>query len=238
MANAGMIINGENTLDKYGLMLLADYTISSPVRKKNIVSVPAANGSLNLSLDVNGQPVYEDISGSFTLFKSVSDRELSDLREILMDKYHGRTVQVILPFDLNHYYEGMLEFGDMSQFNSGRIPVSLTAFPYKFDVADSLGDWLWDPFSFESGIARDYSELFVDEEAEYTIIGSPLPVSPTFIVKVYMNETITMQLDGKSYEFETGTYTIPGLFLKNQPYTMRLSGVGTVSVQFRGGVLR
>ena len=239
MANAGMIINGENTLDKYGLMLLADYTISSPKIKENRISVPGANGSINISSpDVNGNPIYEDVEGDFNLFKSVSDAELSDLREILLGKYNGRTVQVILPFDPTHYYEGTLTFGSMSQFNSGKIPLHLKAFPYKFEIADSLGGWLWDSFSFENGIARDYSELFVDEEAEYTIIGSPLPVSPTFIVEVYMNETITMQLDGKSYEFETGTYTIPGLFLKNKPYTMRLSGVGAVSAQFRGGVQR
>ncbi len=237
MANAGLIINGENTLDKYGLMLLADYTISSPVRKKNIVSVPGANGSLNLSLDVNGQPVYEDIELNFGLFKSVSDEELSDLRELLMEEYHGRTVQIIFPFDLAHYYEGLLEFGEMSQYNSGRIPVKMTAFPYKFEIADSLGNWLWDPFSFTTGIARDYSDLTVEDEAEYIIIGSALPVVPVFHVYVNMNEFVTMEIEGKTYELRTGNYTIPGLFLKKQPYNVKFTGVGEVSIEFRGGVL-
>ena len=60
MRYGGVIINGINLFERFGLLSLTDLKISSPALKSNFKDVPGMHGSLNLSYALTGEPVYKD----------------------------------------------------------------------------------------------------------------------------------------------------------------------------------
>ena len=120
-----------DSLTEDGLCLLDDLTIGEAKLKENYVDIPGGNGSLNLSYAPQGYPVYEDREISFTLFKGVDDIALEVIRAKLANMFHGHEVHLILPNDLNSYWAGVIQFGAISGYNSGKIPVTFRAQPYK-----------------------------------------------------------------------------------------------------------
>ena len=120
-----------DSLTEDGLCLLADLTIGEAKLKENYVDIPGGNGSLNLSYAPQGYPVYEDREISFTLFKGVDDVALEAIRAKLANMFHGQEVHLILPNDLHSYWAGVIQFGAISGYNSGKIPVTFRAQPYK-----------------------------------------------------------------------------------------------------------
>lgn len=127
----GAEIGGFDTLRKWGLILLADTIIGMPPLKKNLVEIPAADGTINMSYVVtDGEPVYGNRNISFSLFKAVNDDELNEIRAELIALCHGRETTLRLPIDRNHYYKGLFSVGDMKGYHSGTIPISVIAEPY------------------------------------------------------------------------------------------------------------
>ena len=131
----GVLISGVdeeiNTLSYYGLCILDDLTIGEAKLKENYVNIPGANGSLNLSYAPQGYATYEDREISFTLFKGVNDANLEIIRSDLANKFHGQEVELTLPNDNEHFWKGVIQFGGISGYNSGKIPVTFRAQPYK-----------------------------------------------------------------------------------------------------------
>ena len=122
------------SMTEHGLCLLDDLTIGEAKLKENYVNIPGANGSLNLSYAPQGYPVYEDREISFTLFKGVDDIALEAIRAKLANMFHGQEVYLYLPNDLHSYWAGVIQFGGISGYNSGKIPVTFRAQPYKVNI--------------------------------------------------------------------------------------------------------
>ena len=237
MAFTGVKINGIDTYEEYGLMLLADVVVGAPELKETRIEVPGRSGTLNLSYAATGRPTYKDRPITFNLFKSVNDTALDMLRSKLRALFHGQEVTLSFPFDKSHFYTGVIQFGEMKGYNSGKIPVSVTAYPYKYENTASGDDWLWDPFCFETDVARSYAALVVNGTAEYTIVGSAMPVSPVFEVSSADGNGLDVSVGGVSFHLPEGRSSVLGLMLDNDEYTFIFTGSGTVSIEFRGGEL-
>lgn len=123
----GMKINGLDTQQVWGLILLADLTETTPARKENLVSVPGMDGTLDLSEALTGEPVYDTRSVSGTLFRRTDPWTMQRIYATLKDEYHGQRVNLTLPSDLTHHYAGVLQIGEYSAAAPGRIPFSLPA---------------------------------------------------------------------------------------------------------------
>lgn len=129
----GVTIDSTNTKTQWGLILLNDLVIGAPPMREVLIEIPGRSGTINASYAVSdGDPVFGDRIISFTLFKAVNDADLATLRSTLMTNYHGKVCTIKLPTDTTHYYRGIVHIGDISGYNSGKIPVSITAEPYRY----------------------------------------------------------------------------------------------------------
>ena len=230
----GVKINGIDTLAEYGLALASDYSIEAPTMKETRVDIPGADGSINLSYALTGRPTFNDRNISFSLFRSTHDSDLVRLRSKLMSQFHGREVQLVFPFDGSVYYSGILQIGNITNYNSSVIPVSMTASPYRIERVTSVEDWLWDPFDLNTGIARHYVDLPIETPTEYFIVGSDMPVSPVFDVD---GEGIGLYFHDEFYNLPEGRSSVIGLTLDPGMNSIIFTGEGTVSIEFRGGWL-
>ena len=80
MGKFGLAIDGKHTTE-YGLKMLSMY-IPQPAVKTNLISVPGASGSIDLS-EVTGQRCYENRSGlkfEFVLMESNDGNRYADPR--------------------------------------------------------------------------------------------------------------------------------------------------------------
>ena len=123
----GVKINGVDTLETWGLILLADLVEAPPPRKENLVSIPGADGALDLSEALTGEPVYGTRPVSGTLFRRADQWTMKYLSGMLQDMYHGQRVNLTVPSDLFHHYTGALQIGEYKESAPGRIPFSIPA---------------------------------------------------------------------------------------------------------------
>lgn len=153
----GITINGVDTLESWGLILLADLIETPPARKENLVPVPGMDGVLDLSETLTGEPVYDTRAVSGTLFRCADQWTMKYLSGMLLDMYHGQRVDLGLPSDLFHHYRGVLQIGEYSEAAPGRIPFSMPAA---------------DPWRYKNEItavaaaltSTDYTTLYLDNE--------------------------------------------------------------------------
>lgn len=131
MSTVGVTINGTDTQTTWGLIMLDDLVISAPVPKTAYVDLPGANGTLDYSDALVGHPVFEPRTVSFTLFKNMDESTRNTTRTALLALFGGQKVTLITPDLAGWYWEGRMTIGELSGYNSGRIPVSVTVQPYR-----------------------------------------------------------------------------------------------------------
>ncbi len=153
----GITINGVDTLEQWGLILLSDLVETPPARKENLVPVPGMDGVLDLSETLTGEPVYDTRSVSGTLFRRAGPRSVEYLRAMLADMYHGQRVTLGLPSDVFHHYSGVLQIGELSDDARGRIPFSMpTADPWRYKN---------EPTTVEATLnGTDFTALYLENE--------------------------------------------------------------------------
>ncbi len=184
MRYGGVIINGINLFERFGLLSLTDLKISSPALKSNFKDVPGMHGSLNLSYALTGEPVYKDRDVTFTLYKRhCNDKKLELIRRDLFVLCHGMDDTLIHPVDPQHYFSGVISIGELSGEEDGKIPVAMVANPWRSKLHDTI---------VKATLTGEYMELHLANEHRY--------VSPTFIA----SNTTDLIFGGKSYKVMAG----------------------------------
>ena len=210
-------------------------SVQPPEVRETYIDIAGKDGELDLSEVLTGYPTFGNRDAKFEF--TVIDRNRWDyVYTRLMSEIHGRKLYVIIDEDSKYYYTGRVKVNSFkSKKNTATIVVDGYLDPYKVSLAATSERWLWDPFNFETDIARDYSDLVVDGSSTYTIIGSRMPVRPQFKASA---SGMTVSIGGTSYNLST-SYSTPTNFpaLRDGEYQMTFSGNGTVSIRFAIGSL-
>lgn len=225
-------IGDKKTFDDYGLRL-ENITIGFPETKTNLIDIPGADGSLDLS-EILGDVVYKNrkIELGFDAFGAYDEWHL--LCTNLANYLHGKKMRVILDTDPYYYYTGRLELSTKKSNDTlHTITLEGTMDPYKYELQSSLEEWLWDPFSFRVGIIRRYKDLKVDGSLVLTIPGLKKSIIPTITASTSMS----VQFEGSSYALKQGINKVYRIVLKEGENQLTFTGTGTVSVDYRGGIL-
>lgn len=127
----GVKINGYDTKEEWDLILLDDLTIEAPAPNFNLVTVPGVNGAYDFS-NILGGVTYQMRTISFSLFTRLNDIDLRAIRDELADRFHGQRVELVLPDDPAHRYEGRMSIGGVDGYNTGRIAVTMIADPVAY----------------------------------------------------------------------------------------------------------
>lgn len=220
------------TFTDWGLKL-ESMSVSFPEAKTDQVDIPGANGLLDLS-EVNGQICYKNrtLTLNFSLLDDYT--EWHDLSSKIARALHGKVVKCILPDDPNYYYEG--RFSLQSTKNSDVLAdfvFSGDVQPFKMERYTAAENWLWALFSFENGIVRGYSEISVSGSLTLEVIGSDMPIVPEITCSAAMN----VEIGGQVFELVEGVNKNYDIVLGSGRNMMKFTGNGTVSIDFRGGVL-
>ena len=220
------------TFTDWGLKL-ESMSISFPEAKTDQVDIPGANGLLDLS-EVNGQICYKNrtLTLNFSLLDDYT--EWHDLSSKIAKVLHGKVIKCVLPDDPNYYYEGRFSL-QTTKSNDVLADFVITGDvqPFKMERYTAAENWLWDPFSFENGIVRGYSGISISGSLSVDVTGSDMPIVP----KITCSAAMTVEVGGKTFELTEGVNKNYDIILGSGTNVMKFTGTGTVSIDFRGGVL-
>ena len=227
-------INGINMLKTYKMALKERHCVQPPEPKTLYQDIPGADGSLDLSTAISGHMVYSrrKITLNFVCGYEI-DRWAGIFSEILR-LFHGKNGKLIFDDDPDYYYYGRMTISKYSRVQTlGTFTITVDAEPYKYELYASDEDWLWDTFSFEHGVIREYKEIQVSGSYTLQIPGTERWVIPEIIV----SRDMTVDFEEKTYALKAGTNKIYGIVIKDGEQKLTFRGTGTVTVSYRGGVL-
>lgn len=134
------------------------------------------------------------------------------------------------------------------------IVIDYSVNPYKWAVHNTLWEWEWDPFNFNTGII--YSMFYRNIEVpvsgstvtyDNSLIGRA-PVCPTFIINTKENKGMTINFHNKTLDVSkklsvsrNGTYQFPEIIFYGDEvkldFKCNSTDSGFVSIDFRQGRL-
>lgn len=208
----GVDFNEENTLERYGLILLADVEIEAPERKEVLVDIPGADSVLDLSNYPLGHANYNNIIVAFNLFKPVDDIALRAIKTTLMNKYHGKRVKVTMPEDTTHYYYGVVQFGETGDYNSGIIPCEVQA----------------DPWRYKQDVTVESATLSSEPQV-ITLENEAKVVTPTVTVE----EEAQLTLNGNTFTLSAGNHKVIGMELQPGINEVTATGSGSIVIEYQ-----
>ena len=212
-----------------------DYSIDYPDAKTYLVEVPGSDGILDFTEALTGRVRYGVRKISFT-FEALDEDyfKYETLKRDIADYLHGRKHNVTLDTDPNYYYYARLsvDFSKVNKYGSVLVITGI-ADPYKYEQFSSGDEWLWDPFSFDTGNIRTANELLVDGEREVRLLPTKIPVIPKFICTAPM----TVTFEGHIVSLPEGEFESPYIELGDNENVLFFQGNGMVSILYRGGVL-
>lgn len=230
----GVSFGGKHSFREYGLLPLSKPVISPPAVKTYYVEVPGADGSIDLTEALTGYVTYGDRTGKFDYqLYAPKDEWLNVYNQIVSD-LHGKAMDVVLDDDDKYYYHGRLSVGSLNvDKNKAKIQITGTfkSGRYAFDTT-SGNDWLWNPFDFESDVAREYYQIRVKGEKQVTLIGSDLVVNPVFTL---VSGAVGIKYNGGQYNLHSGDNAFANIVLTSTGVTVTLFGNGSVTISYKIG---
>ena len=224
----------KHTYNDFGLLQVETAYLSPPEVQTRYITVPGMDGFLDATESLDGNVHYN--SRRFVAkYKCISPRKnWKDVYSDLVNFLHGRQMQAIFDDDNGYYVKGRFEVGAPSfAKHYWTIDIAGEVDPYRYLLYDSIGDWLWDPFRFDTDIAWDYKDIEIEGSRDILVATTPMPVSPTFTCSAPM----TLKVDSNTYNLPAGVSVVPGLVIRDRDYVFKFTGTGTVTIFFRGGRL-
>lgn len=224
-----------HTYKDWGLLQVGPAIVSPPKVQTYYINVAGRDGALDYTTALDGNVHYESRDFNLTL-KCVSGRsDFKTMYHTLLNYLHGRKARAVFDDDDRYYWEGRFEVEEPKWNKKGFWTIDITGKvdPYKYNIATSTGDWLWDPFVFQTDIAWDYSNIEVNGEQSVTVEPSGMPTTPIFTLSAPMR----VDVGGASYDLPQGDSMIPSLVLTDIEKEFVFYGNGTVTIGFKGGSL-
>lgn len=239
-----IIFGDKNSWADWYLLPSSRPVFNPPTPKTKFVDIPGADWHLDMSTVLTGDITYEARTGSLEFI--VDNGQLSDykadrwhlLYSEILDYLHGQLTKATLEDDPSFYYEGRFAVNQWkSDPHNSKITIDYTVCPYKLEQFSSLEDWEWDSFCFENGIIREYKDIRVDGSLEFVITGRRMRVTPSFIVKSDDGNGLKVIFNGSTYDLPDGTSRVVNIQTVEGENTLKFTGNGTVSIDYRGGCL-
>lgn len=159
----GVTFGTKHTYRDWGLIPKSRPVISPPTPKTLYVDIPGADGLLDLTQALTQDVKYENRKITFEFNVLDARRRWSNIYSDILGYLHGQSMKIILDEDSEYYYIGRVQVNEWkSDKRTSVITIEANVEPYKYNLTSSSEDWLWDPFNFETGVIKSYSNMEFD----------------------------------------------------------------------------
>lgn len=216
----GVVINGFHTFEDFGLgWLQGGFELSEPEIQTHYVEVEGMDGSLDLTEDLSGRPVYKDRTLKLTFDSPAGTYEAyTALCSRIDSRLHGRRCEITLDTDPDWFYLGRGKWSHTKDADGVETHVfTATVKPYKY---------------YKDMTVRTVN---VDGTADVVLENSMAPATPFFTT---VDKDMRVQQGSAEYSVLPGTdMEIYGITLLEGSNVLTFTGTGTVTIQYREGML-
>lgn len=226
-------IGNKNTWDDWHLIPKSRPLVNPPGVKNNMVDIPGSHGMLDLSKAITSTPRFKNRTGSWEFIVENGFKPWAVLYSEIMNYLHGRSMKATLEDDVAYYYEGVFAVNEWrSDPHHSLIVIDYNLHPFKWSAVSTTDAWVWDTFDFTTGVINQCTDMDVNGERTVYIYGDHVEIYPVITVSAVM----TVTYDGKTYSLSSGDNDAE-FYLKPGDNELIFNGVGTVTVDYRGGSL-
>ena len=118
---------GRSSLTHYSLEMQYCY-ITTAKQKRHLIDVPAADGDID-AMEGIGEPTYETRTVT-ALFKMLTNAD--DTRTRIINDLEGKTIEIVLPNDLNHYMIGRVHIAGIGFKISDELRITVDCLPWRY----------------------------------------------------------------------------------------------------------
>lgn len=208
----GVTFGNYHSYNDFG-MILKSKAIPSPESKTNMVEVPGADGSIDLSTALtNGKVKYKNrtLQFNFTLYEN-DGHSITDV----YNKLHGQEMKIIPDCDSNYYYFGRCSVADSENNGWHSATVSCDVAPYKLKVEET---------NVEFNVTDSLTKTFENDRMEV------VPV-------ITVDKSMSVEFNNSLFNLNVGNNTILAILFEQGINTMKFIGNGSVCVAYREGRL-
>lgn len=226
-------INNKKMSD-FGLILLFEYNIGTPLAKTKIVDIPGSSGIIDLTENLTGYVPYNNRLLEME-FIYITDKgtDYQIIQSKIMNFCHGQQVKVIFDDDNKFFWTGRAEVSTSKFRGYNSIRIVVDSHPYKYSIISSADQWLWDPFNFLTDVANQLKDLKVVGSLTTTVLGSLIPINPV----ITSSSQMTVLFENKTHVIKKGTYTYYAISLRSGRNVLEFTGNGVITIDVRGGSL-
>lgn len=222
----GVWIDNTNTLDAYGLILLAEVQTGMPAPRTKYIEVPEADGDLDYTGGLTGGvvrygmrqislqlfPAHDKIAGTT---RPATEEHAAIIRQKLAEQVHGQRVKLWLPDDPEHYFIGRMEIGEKGGYNNTTIPITMTAEPWRYKNLET--------------------KVTVDADGDVILSNETRRAVPTFTAT---DATATVTFGTVSHQLTPGSKQYDDIVLQPGRNVLTFSGVtDPVRITYQEAVL-
>jgi predicted phage tail component-like protein len=234
----GVMFGNKHSYLNWGLLLKTRPSISPPVAKTVYVDIPSSDGVLDLTESLTNDVKYNNRTIICEFVVNEGRSKWASIYSDIQDYLQGQKMQIVFDDDPDFYYTGRLSVNDwQSDKTTATIVIEGNVEPYKMEQFSSVDDWEWDSFDFESGVIREYGQLVVEDTLTLNVVGRRKKVIPVFNVVLTDGNTMNVSYKGTTYNLQNGSNRILNIVLSEGDNVLTFIGIGTVSVDYRGGRL-
>lgn len=235
-------IGSKNTWEDFHLVANERPSVKPPEVSTVYVDIAGVDGSLDLTTALTGSVMYKNREGSWEFTVANWYEPWDQIYHKLMNYLHGKKHIVRLEDEPQYYYVGRLSVNEWkSDKINSTITINYNFEPYKYEP--EVGDWLWDPFRFDTDLARDgYSSLLVSNARTVVIPGSQRPCVPEFIVTDISSMVMVVNNETDSpFQLSMGSNRFPQLVIRDSDMAFTFivpeNASGRISIVYKGGWL-
>ena len=211
-------IGERNTWADWHLIPATRPLVNPPPVKTNMIEIPGADGTLDLTESMAGRATYGDRTGSWTFYVDNDHGNWAYIYSDIMAYLHGKQLTCFLEDDPVFYYEGRFSVNQwLSESWNSKIVINYEVGPYKLYSLDTGDRWLWDSFSFETGVIRSFRNLRVKvgENLNIDVEGDTIDVVPTINANFPSGTSLTLRFEGVDYKLQKGNNILDDIVIKD-----------------------
>lgn len=238
-----------NTWTDWRLIPNKKPVVNPPKPKYRYVDAGGIDGKIDLSTVVGGRVQHDNRTGTWDFMCSGRYERWTTTYHKIMNAIHGRYLRVVLEDEPTYYYKGRIsvsQWKNASRLLSG-VTFAYTLEPYKYELTSANEPWLWDPFSFETGIIRQHGNatdpLTVNSDS-YALDVTVEPTERPYPIKIHVvsGSDLKVKIGGGSHEYDLAVglnnmTDLTGYAIERNGMNLKFKGHGSLWVEMQGGWL-
>ena len=239
LAGFGATIGGLHTLIDLGLVITNGDVDEPPEPKTSLVEVPGSSRVIDLTDALTGRPEFGTRKVKLSLAGEKDVSAWAPFMAGLRAKLHGRRCDIVLDSEPDLAYSGRVSVGTLTRTGrAGTFDIEAECDPYRYETAPTDGSWLWDPFSFEHGVIREYGDIRVDGACTVGIAGTQDVTVPVLhLSDVDASVPPYLVYAGAKHELHEGRNRVPEVRIAEGGGEVELHGRFRCDIDFKGEVM-